>query len=225
MPSVDRDYVLLLADLKGSTALPSADAQQVFARVEAVLRKWNRRKGSGLAMPLNLAYGDEVAGLFTAAAPAGRLLGELREALAPEGAFRFAVVRGRIGRDHRDIRQVWGEVFKRAAAEIETLKRSGGIGVWRLGAGALIDRTLDALTGLIGASLAGMTAWQREIYRELAEGRTQVDIAANTGRTPQAISDAARRGGAERVITADAVLAEWLEKLDAEAAGTRGAGR
>ncbi len=213
MLKVDQTYVLLLVDLKGSTAMPAAAREPLFERLEEVIGRWNRRRKDRAELPISLAYGDEVAALFDRVTLAGDLLGELRSALAPEGALRFAVVRGKIGRESRDIRQVGGDVFKRASAAIDQLKRSRGFGAWQVG-DELENATLEALTTLVFATLENMTPWQREVYQALAAGRTQVEIAESTGRAQQSISDAARRGGAAHVIAAEQVLARWWEKLD-----------
>src|SRR5690606_29217472 len=100
-----RAYVLVLADLKDSTVLAAKPKAAVFARLDDLLRRWNRRRKNKPALPLSLAYGDEVAGLFDDFQTAGELVAELREAVAPEGGFRFAVVRGHVGRASDDVRQ------------------------------------------------------------------------------------------------------------------------
>jgi len=75
---------------------------------------------------------------------------------------------------------------------------------------AAVSSALGALTEISNAVLEDMTRYQREVYRLLASGLNQGEIAARLGKYPQSVSDAVKRGHAELVIEASAAISELL---------------
>jgi len=108
------DHYLLLIDLKESTRLAPKAAERLFGRLEARLAELNRRLDPTPVLGLTISYGDEVAGLFDTPIHLCGVVEQVRDCLHPEVGIRFVAVRGPIGRLSDDIRQVGGEVFKRA---------------------------------------------------------------------------------------------------------------
>lgn len=195
------DHYLLLVDLKRSTRLTRGAAERVFGRLEARLVDLNRSLEPPPVLGLTISYGDEIAGLFDTPVHLYTIVDQIRDWLHPDAGIRFVAARGAIGRLSEDIRQVGGEVFKRADGAIRAIKKQRRFCRWLIG-GAAGNTTLDALTEISNAVLEDMTAYQREVYRLLAGGLNQAEIAAQMGKHPQSVSDAVRRGHAELVLEA-----------------------
>lgn len=206
------DHYLLLVDLKKSTRLAPGAAERVFGQLEGRLVELNRKLDPPPVLGLTISYGDEIAGLFDTPVHLYDIVDQVRDWLHPEAGIRFVAARGAIGRLSEDIRQVGGEVFKRADAAIRAIKRDRRFCRWLIG-GATVNTTLDALTEISNAVLEDMTDYQREVYRELAAGRSQTDIAALLSKHRQSVSDAAKRGHAESVLEARAAINGLLAEV------------
>ena len=206
---VQRDYHLLLVDVRGSTRMPPERVGPVMERLETTCGRLNERFGDSLALDLSLSYGDEVAGLFLSGAPVYRCVVAMRETLYPDTGLRFVVAEGRIGVASDDIRKVGGPVFKVADEAMDDVKTQRLFGAW-----LLQDRkrsaVLDALTRLSNAFVEDMTDYQRTVYSRLREGATRSGIADELGKYRQSVSDAARRGAADLVLEAEEAVDRTL---------------
>ncbi len=207
------DYFLLLGDLEGSSRMDPPTAGAAGDALSSALSAANATFATDIAAQLEINYGDEFAGLFHRPGPIWRIVWSVRDALRPSG-FRFAVARGRVGRAAETTREMGGPVFKTASDLIDRLKIDRRFGAWRLGGEPRRDATLEALTGLSHAAVEAMTDYQYAVYRGLRAGETQTDLAARLDKFPQSISDAVRRGQAELVLEAEAVIDTWLQAED-----------
>jgi DNA-binding CsgD family transcriptional regulator len=205
-------HYLLLVDLKKSTRLTRGAAERVFGQLEGRLVELNRTLDPPPVLGLTISYGDEVAGLFDSPIHLYNIVDQVRDWLYPEAGIRFVAARGAIGRLSEDIRQVGGEVFKRADEAIRAIKRDRRFCRWLIG-GATVNTTLDALTEISNAVLEDMTEYQREVYRQLAAGLNQTDIAALLSKHRQSVSDAVKRGHAESVLEARAAINGLLAEV------------
>jgi DNA-binding CsgD family transcriptional regulator len=210
MDTVSHRY-LLLVDLKDSTRLAPDAADRLFVRLEERLAELNRHLDPAPVLGLTISYGDEVAGLFDTPVHLYDIAQQIRDWLRPEVGIRFVAVRGPIGRYSADIRQVGGEVFKRADGAIRAIKRSRRVCRWLIGS-PNVDTTLDSLTEMSNAVLEGMTDYQREVYGLLAGGLSQTEAAARLGKYPQSVSDAVRRGRADLVLEATKASTDCLQR-------------
>ncbi len=206
------DRYLLLVDLKGSTQLAPKVAERLFGRLEKRLPALNRRLDPAPVLGLSISYGDEVAGLFDTPAHLYSVVDQIRGWLHPEVAIRFVAAHGSIGRFSQDIRQVGGEVFKRADDAVRAIKKERRFCRWLIGDGTT-NAALDALTEISNAVLEDMTAYQREVYRLLASGLSQAEIAGRMGKHRQSVSDAVRRGHAELVLEAADAIGSLLAAI------------
>jgi DNA-binding CsgD family transcriptional regulator len=204
---------LLLIDLRESTKLAPEVASQVLARLEQRLAGLNSDVDPAPVLGLSLSYGDEVAGLFDRPQSLYGVVDQVRDALWPEVTVRFVAAYGAIGRASDDIRQVGGEVFKRANEAIQKLKKRRRFCSWLMG-DPILDAALDSLTEMGNALLEDMTEYQREVYRLLAANLSQKQIAEKLGKHKQSVSEASSRGRAELVLEArnsihGLVAADW----------------
>ena len=173
---VNRPYVLFLADVQVSSKLKPEVREAVFRRIERENEKLNSSLMPRPLLNLSISYGDEIAGLFEDAHHLYGVADALRQAIYPEAHLRFAVVRNRIGLPSTDIRQIGGPIFKRASQRIEYLNRRNRFCSWDLGREEL-DGSLEALVELSNSLIQRMTTYQREIWRLLRSGQSQVQIA------------------------------------------------
>jgi hypothetical protein len=194
-------HYLLLIDLKRSTRLAPEAASRLFGRLEERLGDLNRQLEPRPVLGLTISYGDEVAGLFDSPVRLYDIVDQIREMLHLEVGIRFVAARGSIGRFSQDIRQVGGEVFKRADGAMRAIKKQRRFSKWLIG-GPTGNTALDALTEISNAVLEDMTAYQRDVYQLLAGGLSQAEIAVQMGKHRQSVSDAVKRGHAECVIEA-----------------------
>ncbi len=166
MDAVSHHY-LLLVDLKDSTRLAPDAADRLFVRLEERLAELNRHLDPAPVLGLTISYGDEVAGLFDTPVHLYDIAQQIRDWLHPEVGIRFVAVRGPIGRYSADIRQVGGEVFKRADGAIRAIKKKPPL-LQVVDREPHVDTALDSLTEMSNAVLEGMTDYQREVYGLLA---------------------------------------------------------
>lgn len=198
----DRDYFLLLIDVRDSTELPPDQLARAMARLKEELPRANRRLRKDLALGLRISYGDEVAGLFVSASRLFDAVATVRDALHPDAAVRFVVTRGRVGVASRDIRKVGGSVFKEADDTMERLKKQKRFVAWRLG-DSVIDAVLDSLTGTANALLEDMTENQRAVFALVRRDLMRVQVAERLGKSKQSVSSAAVRGNVDLVVEAE----------------------
>jgi hypothetical protein len=85
---MDRDYFLLLIDVRDSTELPPDRQARAMVRLKGELPRVNRRLRKDLALGLRISYGDEVAGLFDSASRLFDAVATVRDALHPDAAVR-----------------------------------------------------------------------------------------------------------------------------------------
>ena len=215
---LSRQYYLLLIDIQGSTSLPAAVRSQVFDVLTQELRRLNETVEPKPVRSLQLSYGDEVAGLFDSPNGFYSIVSSLRDALFGFSRIRFVAVCGYAGVASEDIRQVGGDIFKRAGAMMDELKRSRGFCRWALGS-ELQDQVLTSLTGMSNLLLENMTSYQYEVYGLLKTGVAQTEISAKLQKHRQSVSDAAKRGGAREVLLAEASIQSVLSKLDKKTGG------
>lgn len=207
------DYILLLADLEGSTDLPPARASAAMDILGATLRKANETYADALIHPLEINYGDEFGGLFCAAAPVYAAIADVREALRGHVGFRFAAARGRIGHPADHLREMGGPVFKLANDALNELKGAGQFGDWTI-AHPLENRTLSVLTNMIHTLIDEMTDYQYEAFRLFAEGHPQTEIARQLNKQEQSVSKTLQRGRARLTLQTEALLRDHLEAHD-----------
>jgi DNA-binding CsgD family transcriptional regulator len=204
-----QSYYLLLIDLKESTKLAPQVASLQFARLEERLGYLNAILDPGPVLGLSLSYGDEVAGLFDSPHSLYQAVDEVRDSLWPDLTVRFVATWGFVGRESDDIRQVGGEIFKRASEAILHLKKRRRFCAWLMG-NPTLDAALDSLSEMSNSLLDEMTEYQRNVYRLLAGGHAQKEIAARMQKLPQSVSDAIKRGRADLVLEAKEAIAGLL---------------
>jgi len=204
-----RHYYLLLADVAGSTELRGKAGKAAWKRLEGVLEGASKSAGAPV-LGLSLSYGDEVAGLYEEPAAIPEVVDAMREALHPATQLRYVVTRGRLGRMHEDIRQVGGRVFKRAAEEMEALKRRRGFARWATGKASL-DSALSALAEAENALVERMSPYQREVWRLLQAGHRQHEIVKELGKLQQSVSQAVEAGAAREALACGAAMGKLLE--------------
>ena len=208
----NREYYLLLVDIRKSTKIPADELAPAMARLKKDLSLLRRRLRDELELGLRVTYGDEVAGLFTTPSALYDVATGIRDALHPEAKIRFVVARGRIAVASSDIRAVGGAVFKEADAAMERLKKSKRYAVWQLG-DPLLDAALDSLTATANALLEGMTENQRGVFTLVREGLSRVEVAELLHKSKQSVSSAAVRGKADLVVEAEETISRILAGL------------
>lgn len=208
----NREYFLLLVDIRGSTELAPDVMERAMARLRKELLRVNRRLQRDLALRLRMNYGDEIAGLFTAPERLFDAVVAIRDALHPDAAIRFAVSNDRIGVPTRDLRRVSGPAFKEADRLMRRLKTHNRFAAWRIG-DSLLDAALNSLTQTSNALLEDMTDNQRSVFNLVRRGLKRVEVAERLGKSKQAISDAAIRGRVDLVVEAEHAIRKILVSL------------
>lgn len=206
--SGDNTQILFLADVEDSTRLERPEL--VYDRLDVVCRDLNERLSP--LIPIQRQYGDEVAGLLNHAGALYDIISSFRAAAYPEARIRFVAVRGEVGVMDADISKVGGVVFKRANELIEVSKRKDRFGYFEID--PRYDVALDALAATSDYLLESMTVRQRAVYKLLKEGMTHEQIGQQFKISRQAVSDAAKRGGAELVLEAESAIGDILQNID-----------
>jgi len=176
-----------------------------MTRLKEELLAINRSLHPKPVIPLTISYGDEVAGLFASPMPLHDVVWRLRGALLPDLRFRFVACRGRIAVASKDIREVGGEVFKRASQAMRSLKAQDRFCRFLLG-NALVDPVLDSLARMSNALIEEMTPYQRTVFGLLEQGKPHKDIARELGKYPQSVSQAAKAGKADLILAAQQAI-------------------
>ncbi len=209
--SFDKEYYLLLIDIKGSTSLTQADRAWLFAELEQKLDELNHHLVPKPVVPLAINYGDEVAGVFDSPALFYQIVASLRETMYPVTTFRFAATYGQIGITSTDIKKVGGKVFKEADKYIGQLKKKKNFCWWALKDNSM-NASLNVLTEMSNALLERMTEYQRTVCRYLAAGFSQKQIAEKLEKHPQSVSNAVRKSSADKVVNAGKVITDLLKR-------------
>ncbi len=168
-----------------------------------------RFEGAFLLGPA-LNYGDEISALLADPAHAYDVMATLRDSLRPWGGLRCAFVYGQIGTRSEDLTRVSGPVFSRANALIKQLKKSGWFSTWATPDDAA-NQTLGALANSASAMIASMTNYQFEVYRALASGQSQIEIAAAMGKHQQSVSDAVKRADIDLILSIEQTIRNVLK--------------
>lgn len=210
--TIDTDLFLLLADMENSTRQNAETAQRVGDILQEQLSHLSKIYKRDLYRPLELNYGDEIAGLFISPAPIYQIVSQLRHALRSYSSFRFVVARGRIGREAPSTSQMGGPVFEAANTALQQLKKDGEFSQW-LVANEQMNAVLTAMSQASHAFITEMTDYQYDVYRLYETGMKQKDIAAQLGKFEQSISDAIKRGRAELVIKLDQSIQAMLADI------------
>lgn len=210
--TLDTDLFLLLADMENSTRQNAETAQRVGDILQEQLSHLSKIYKRDLYRPLELNYGDEIAGLFISPAPIYQIVSQLRHALRSYSSFRFVVARGRIGREAPSTSQMGGPVFEAANTALQQLKKDGEFSQW-LVANEQMNAVLTAMSQASHAFITEMTDYQYDVYRLYETGMKQKDIAAQLDKFEQSISDAIKRGRAELVIKLDQSIQAMLADI------------
>ena len=208
------DYYLLLADLKASSRFSSEAGEATMSRLLPELEWQNQRASADLVYPLEVNYGDEFAGLFQRAALIHRIVSEIRDMLRPVAAFRFVVVRGRIGYAGGTIREMGGPVFETAAIELNRLKKRKDHGAWFI-ADEATNAALSAMTNAASSFVDEMTDYQHAVFLLQKAGLSGNEIAEKLGKDPRSVSNAKKTGHAKNVIQIERAMDAMLESLSA----------
>lgn len=210
------DYYLLLADLKGSSALSAESGHSVMQHLLPELARQNERAGDDLVYPLEVNYGDEFAGLFSAPHQLNRIVSDIRDTLRPHGAFRFVVAYGRIGYAGGTVREMGGPVFETAARALTNLKKAKQFGDWRVGDSAT-NLALNAMTNAANTLVAEMTDYQHAVFLLQKSGLSGQEIAQKLSKNPRSVSNAKKTGHAKTVIQLEAAMDAMLQHLSGQA--------
>ncbi len=191
-----------------------------MGQLKRTTHRLNRRHRDALKHSLTLDYGDEVAALFNTPAPLYAVVRSLCHALHPHATLRFVAGFGRLGRSGFPLREAGGTLFKQADSLLKQCKQRRRYCAWFLED----DRSNAALTSLCEMSRAlveDMTTNQYEIYCLMEAGHPQTKIAAQRGRSKQAISASVRASKAELVISAHEAIDLLLGNMAVPSARTK----
>ncbi len=199
------DYYLLLIDVVDSTKLSVEDLNIKMDLLENQLVSLNNNLKNNLVLPLNLSYGDEIAGLFKTPENIFNVVVEIRKIFYPITSVRYVVVKGSVARISSDIRKIGGMIFKKANKTIELLKKNNRLCSWQL-EDSLINKTLDSLCEISNVILQDMSEYQRNVFELYREGHTQKQIAIILSKHSQSIWDAIQRSKANYIVEAELTI-------------------
>ena len=206
------DHYLLLGDIEGSTDLSPDAYADALEHFEFAVAGVNLAFADALSVPLQVNYGDEVAGLFHDPTPMFDAVCMIRDALRGRVGFRFAASRGPIGRETPLTRKMGGPVFKAANDALTAAKRAGRFADWSVGT-ETENATLTYLTLLSDGYVKDFTDYQYAVYLGLRSGEKQTEIATRLGKFPQSVSDSIQRSRADLVVETEAHLRRLLSGL------------
>ncbi len=200
-----KKYYLLLIDIVNSTQMPNKNFALKMKLIEKQLKVLNKTFSSKLVLPLDISYGDEIAGLFKKPEPIYTVVSEIRKIFYPLTNIRFVVVKGTIGRVSKDIRQIGGVVFKKANEAITTLKNNNHFCSWLLD-DSIINKTLESLCHLTNTALEDMSNYQRSVYYLYQKNISQTKIASQLKKQKQSVWDTIQRSHANYILNAESTI-------------------
>lgn len=203
------DYYLLLADLKGSSGLSSADGNSVMERLLPELEWQNQQAGGELAYPLEVNYGDEFAALFSTPRKINQVISDIRDMLRPVAEFRFVVARGRIGYAGGSIREMGGPVFESAARKLNRLKKARQYSDWQISDPAT-DLALTAMSNAAASLVREMTDYQHAVFLLQKAGLSGKEIAEKLSKNPRSVSSAKTTSHSKTVLQVEAAINAML---------------
>jgi hypothetical protein len=203
---LDTDYYLLLIDIIDSTKqLQAADFNNKLDLLEKLLTEINKKYKKNIVLPVNISYGDEIAGLFSAPENIYDVVIKIRRALQPHTNIRFVVVKGKVARISTDIRKIGGMIFKKASEAVELLKKNDRFCSWHF-ENDLTNRTLDSLCEISNVIVQDMSEYQLNVFDLLRKGLMQKQIAVELKKHTQSISDVIQRSKANHVLEAEQTI-------------------
>lgn len=208
-------YFLLLADIKGSSALPASKSGAVMEQLLPQLDRQNQRLAADIIYPLEVNYGDEFAGLFSSPRALYQIVSDLRDALRGIADFRFVTAYGRIGYAGGSIREMGGPVFESASRSLNKLKKKKQFSDWQISDPAT-NLALAAMTNAAADLIDDMTPYQHIVYMFQKAGLKGTAIAEKLSKDPRSISNAKKAGHTGTAIQIEQAMAALLSKLHNE---------
>lgn len=205
------DYYLLLADIKGSSALSAKKNTSLMEQLLPQLERQNQRLMSELIYPLEVNYGDEFAGLFATPRALYQVVADVRDALRGIATFRFVTARGRIGYAGASVREMGGPVFETASHALTQLKKQRQFSDWQISDPAT-NLALTALTNSAAALIDEMTPYQHIVYMFQKAGLKGTEIAEKLSKNPRSVSNAKKTGHSKTVIQIEQAVNAILAK-------------
>lgn len=210
---LDTDYYLLLIDIIDSTKqVQGNDFSNKMNVLDKLLADINK-KCRNIVLPVNISYGDEIAGLFNTPENIYDVVIKIRRALQPSTTIRFVAVKGKVARISSDIRKVGGVIFKKAGEAIELLKKNNHFCSWHFD-DTLTNMTLNSLCEISNVMVQDMSDYQRDVFEFLRKGLLQKQIAAELDKHTQSISDAIQRSKANFVLEAEQTINLILKEYE-----------
>ncbi len=190
----ERQWVVLIADLRGSRALAGARRAAVDRALQRAAQRTANRFDAAFRLAPQILRGDELQAVLRAGAPAITVLTYLRGQLAiateHAPALRAGLGSGAIGRmSPKGPFASDGPAFHRARAALERTKKAGGtrLTAWITGA-AEFDARADAMLALADAFTARWTRPQWEAIVGRIEDKGLEGIARAHGVSFQSVS-------------------------------------
>lgn len=200
--------VVVIGDVVGSRA--SADRPALHTTLAQALGRVNSTWGTDL----RITVGDEYQGTVASVGAATAITLALRLALLPDHDVRHGIGRGATTVLDDDARIEDGPGWWAARAAIDEVKERARRAATGTARTAYASADAGEATGALDAALlardelvARLDGRSLSVLRGLMAGRTQLEIAADEGVSPSAISQRVRRDGIGVVVT----MSEWLE--------------
>jgi hypothetical protein len=231
----ERQWIVLIADLRGSRAIGARRRAAVDRAFERAARRTAVRFGDAFRLAPEVLRGDELQAVLRADAPALTVLTYLRGQLAiaienaPElrggigsGAIERLSPKGPFASD--------GPAFHRARAALEAAKKAGGsrLTAWQTGAPAF-DTLADVILALADALAARWTRPQWEAIVGRLEDKGLEGIARERGVSFQSVSKRLRAASWNEVAAAcariEAEARDAVQPLAVETAHSTRQGR
>jgi transcriptional regulator len=213
MIEIEKDYYLLLLDMKNSTKLPAEKAKEKFDQLDNSISYFNDQLRDELALPMSINYGDEIAGLFHSPQSFYQIASQFRQILFPDTTIRFVSIKGRVAVASDDIRQIGGSIFKKANEEMLRLKKEDKFSWFGIDTEP-VNSSLTALSELSNAVINDMSEYQREVYNLLKMGLNQKEIAQKLDKYAQSVWDAVQRSKAAYVLQAEKAISQMLKEIN-----------
>lgn len=207
------DYYLILADMKGSSALPASKAGAVMMQLLPQLARQNQRLSDDIIYPLEVNYGDEFAGLFRSPGAFYQIVSDIRDALRGIADFRFVTAHGRIGYAGGSIREMGGPVFETASQALVRLKKKKQFSDWQISDPAT-NMSLSAMTNAAADLIDDMTPYQHIVYMFQKAGLKGNEIAEKLSKDPRSVSNAKKAGHTATVIQIEQAMTATLARLE-----------
>jgi DNA-binding CsgD family transcriptional regulator len=204
------NFIALIGDMVQSRNFAGETRSQMQEAFNLLINKLNTKYRSSLSSRFTVTLGDEFQGLLVDPSTVPDILWDVQRASSLP-VFRLGLGFGRIDtKIPKRAINLDGPAFHLARAAIQQAKSEGLRGAVFSGFGKEIDEIANGIARMLDLQMDRRSEKQLEIMEQLRQSKSQAEVAAKMGLTPQAVNDHKKAAGWEAYRAGEEALRRVL---------------